>query len=160
MFNQIGAVTMINLRSIPQRAGLSLATVISIALVTGVLLGFLAMSNGFRATLQGTGSDNVAVWLLAAVPATFLNSIIRFMEAKLAHMFRRRLTLHAYERYMGRNTFYRIASTDQGARPVEHELTEGINDFCQLFSHLHSHLSKRKRISVPDSMSFLQMKAM
>ena len=38
MFNQIGAVTMINLRSIPQRAGLSLATVISIALVTGVLL--------------------------------------------------------------------------------------------------------------------------
>ena len=73
MFNQIGAVTMINLRSIPQRAGLSLATIISIALVTGVLLGFLAMSNGFRTTLQGTGSESVAVMLRAGSQAE-LNS--------------------------------------------------------------------------------------
>ena len=73
MFNQIGAVTMMNLRSIPQRAGLSIATIISIALVTGVLLGFLAMSNGFRATLQGTGSESVAVMLRSGSQAE-LNS--------------------------------------------------------------------------------------
>lgn len=82
MFNQIGAVTMINLRSIPQRAGLSLATVISIALVTGVLLGFLAMSNGFRATLQGTGSDNVAVMLRAGSQAE-LNSGLSSEDVRL-----------------------------------------------------------------------------
>lgn len=82
MFNQIGAVTMMNLRSIPQRAGLSLATVISIALVTGVLLGFLAMSNGFRATLQGTGSENVAVMLRAGSSAE-LNSGLSSDQVRL-----------------------------------------------------------------------------
>ena len=51
MFSQIAAVTSINLRSIPQRWGMSLATILSIALVVGVLLGFLAMANGFRATV-------------------------------------------------------------------------------------------------------------
>ena len=82
MFNQIGAVTMINLRSIPQRAGLSAATVISIALVTAVLLGFLAMSNGFKATLQGTGSDNVAVMLRAGSQAE-LNSGLSSEDVRL-----------------------------------------------------------------------------
>ncbi|MFS2317330.1 ABC transporter permease [Maricaulis sp. D1M11] len=77
MLKQIGAVTMINLRSIPQRAGLSLATIISIALVTGVLLGFLAMSNGFRQTLSGTGSENVAVILRAGSQAELNSGLSR-----------------------------------------------------------------------------------
>lgn len=63
MISQIFAVTSINLRSIPQRWGMSLATILSIALVVGVLLGFLAMANGFQATVQGSGSDSVAVML-------------------------------------------------------------------------------------------------
>jgi hypothetical protein len=61
MISQILAVTSINLRSIPQRWGMSLATIFSIALVVGVLLGFLAMANGFRATVSGTGSEQIAV---------------------------------------------------------------------------------------------------
>lgn len=73
MLKQIAAVTMINLRSIPQRWGMSLATVLSIALVVGVLLGFLAMANGFRATVNGSGSDDVAVILGAGAQAE-LNS--------------------------------------------------------------------------------------
>jgi putative ABC transport system permease protein len=84
MFNQIGAVTMINLRSIPQRAGLSLATVISIALVTAVLLGFLAMSNGFRQTVQGTGSPDTVVMLRAGSQAELNSGIgadgVRLLE--------------------------------------------------------------------------------
>ncbi|WP_300541532.1 ABC transporter permease [Maricaulis sp.] len=82
MFKQIGAVTMMNLRSIPQRAGLSIATIISIALVTGVLLGFLAMSNGFRATLQGTGSESVAVMLRGGSQAE-LNSGLSSDDVRL-----------------------------------------------------------------------------
>ena len=73
MFSQIGAVTLINLRSIPQRWGMSLATILSIALVVGVLLGFLAMANGFRATVDGTGSDDIGVMLRSGAQAE-LNS--------------------------------------------------------------------------------------
>ncbi|MBG37133.1 MAG: peptide ABC transporter permease [Oceanicaulis sp.] len=73
MFSQIAAVTSINLRSIPQRWGMSLATILSIALVVGVLLGFLAMANGFRATVNGTGSESIAVLLRSGSQAE-LNS--------------------------------------------------------------------------------------
>ena len=73
MFSQIAAVTLINIRSIPQRWGMSLATIVSIALVVGVLLGFLAIANGFRATIQGSGSDSVAVLLRSGAQAE-LNS--------------------------------------------------------------------------------------
>ena len=73
MISQILAVTSINLRSIPQRWGMSLATILSIALVVGVLLGFLAMANGFRATVSGTGSENIAVLLRSGSQAE-LNS--------------------------------------------------------------------------------------
>jgi len=60
---QIMAVTSMNLRSIPQRIWTSLSTVIAIGFVTGVLLAFLALANGFAATVSGTGSPDVAVIL-------------------------------------------------------------------------------------------------
>lgn len=77
MFKQIGAVTMLNLRSIPQRIGLSLATILSIALVVGVLLAFMAMANGFHATVSSTGSDDVAVMLRAGAQAELNSGVSR-----------------------------------------------------------------------------------
>ena len=85
MLSQIAAVTMINLRSIPQRWGMSLATVLSVALVVAVLLGFLAMANGFRQTVEGTGSDEVAVMLRSGSQAElnsgFGRDTVRLVEA-------------------------------------------------------------------------------
>ena len=75
MFKQTIAITMMNLRSLPQRAGMSLATVLSIALVVGVLLGFLAMANGFQKTINGTGAEDVAVILRGGSQAE-LNSVL------------------------------------------------------------------------------------
>ncbi|WP_293525326.1 ABC transporter permease [Phenylobacterium sp.] len=63
LLNQTGSVILMNIRSIPQRLWMSLATVVSIALVVAVLLGFLALANGFRQTLKGSGSPDVAIVL-------------------------------------------------------------------------------------------------
>lgn len=73
--SQIAAVTAMNLRSLPQRPWTSLSTVVAVALVTGVLLAFLAMANGFRTTVKGTGSTDVAVFLRKGSDAE-LNSVV------------------------------------------------------------------------------------
>ena len=57
------AVTIINVKSMPQRFWLSLSTVIAVALVVVVLLTFLAMANGFQRTIAGSGSDDIAIIL-------------------------------------------------------------------------------------------------
>ena len=63
MIRQSLALGAANLRSLPRRRWTSASMVLSIALVVLVLLGFLAMANGFRASLQATGSDRVAIAL-------------------------------------------------------------------------------------------------
>src|SRR5262245_2241437 len=74
---QIVAVTWINLKSIPQRFWISLSTVVAIALVVMVLLTFLAMSNGFRRTLEGAGSNEVAVVLRGGSQAEINSALTR-----------------------------------------------------------------------------------
>lgn len=52
LLSQIVAVTAVNLRSIPERLGNSLVVVIGVAGVVAVLTSVLAMSSGFRQTLD------------------------------------------------------------------------------------------------------------
>ena len=61
--NQIGAVTALNVRSIPSRLGTSLVIVIGIAGVVGVLVALLSMGAGFAATLGGTGTEERTIVL-------------------------------------------------------------------------------------------------
>lgn len=75
--SQIVTVTAINLRSIPQRVWISLSTVVAVALVVAVLLGFQAMSNGFQQTLRGTGSPDVAVMLRGGAGAEINSGVSR-----------------------------------------------------------------------------------
>jgi putative ABC transport system permease protein len=60
--NQILQITLINVRTIPQRLGTSMVVVIGIAGVVGVLVSVLAMSEGFHHTLASTGrADRVII---------------------------------------------------------------------------------------------------
>jgi putative ABC transport system permease protein len=61
--NQIVAVTAMNFRSLPQRAGTSVVIVIGIAGVVAVLISVLAMSTGMIKTLQNAGRDDRAIVL-------------------------------------------------------------------------------------------------
>jgi len=74
---QVVAVTAINLKSISQRLWLSLSTVMAVALVVVVLLTFLAMANGFRQTLDGSGSDDIAIVLRGGSQAEINSTVSR-----------------------------------------------------------------------------------
>lgn len=62
-FAQIGAITVMNLRNMSQRAASSIVALIGIAGVVTVLIGMLSIGEGFRAVLEISGSPQVAIVL-------------------------------------------------------------------------------------------------
>ena len=57
------AASQVGISSLPQRWIASAVVVVGIAGVVGVLVAMLAMGEGFRATLEGTGNDRTAIVL-------------------------------------------------------------------------------------------------
>jgi len=66
---------MMNVRSLPRRLWMSLAMVLASAVVVAILLAFLAMAKGFESTMNGAGSDDVAM-LMREGAAAELNSTV------------------------------------------------------------------------------------
>jgi putative ABC transport system permease protein len=79
---QVAAVTMMNVKSLPQRLSLSLSTIVAVALVVIVLLAFLAMANGFQRTLASSGSPDVAV-ILRGGSVSEVNSVVSRDQVRL-----------------------------------------------------------------------------
>lgn len=65
MLRQILAITLMNLRAVPNRLGTSLVIVVGIGGVVGVLIALLAMAEGFKQTLASTGRPDRAMVLRA-----------------------------------------------------------------------------------------------
>ncbi|MBB6251169.1 ABC transporter permease [Nitrospirillum iridis] len=82
VFNEIAVVTVICIKSIPQRFWASLSTVVAVGLVVTVLLAFLAMAAGFQQTLRGTGAKDMAILMRAGAQAE-LNSGVSRDQARL-----------------------------------------------------------------------------
>ena len=84
MLKQIGAVTWMNLTSIPQRLGSSSVIIIGIAGVVAVLISVLAMATGFQHTVLGTGRDDRAMVLRGGSDSELASTLSR--EATLTIM--------------------------------------------------------------------------
>jgi putative ABC transport system permease protein len=80
MFNwvsQVWTVSLLNLRSLGQRRGSSLATVFGVAGVVTVFVAVLSIAEGFRATLASTGSPSGAIVLRGGSDAEMMSGIAR-----------------------------------------------------------------------------------
>jgi putative ABC transport system permease protein len=77
MFKQLLAVSLMSLRTLPQRIGASSVIVIGIAGVVAVLVSVLAMAAGFRHTLADSGRADRAIVLRGGSDAELNSSLTR-----------------------------------------------------------------------------------
>jgi putative ABC transport system permease protein len=74
---QIAVITLMNLKSLPQRLGASCVIVIGIAGVVGVLVSILAMVNGLSQMMTGTGRMDRAIVVSTGASYETLSNISR-----------------------------------------------------------------------------------
>lgn len=74
---QIGSAARVGIATIPQRLGASAVVVVGIAGVVGVLVGLLAMGQGFEKTLKQTGSDDSVIVLQAGAQYEAASALAR-----------------------------------------------------------------------------------
>jgi len=77
MLKQTIAVTLNNLRNLPDRAGLSAVIVVGIAVTVAVLVSVLAMAAGFGHTLANTGRADRAIVLRGGSQSELASTISR-----------------------------------------------------------------------------------
>lgn len=82
---QVVALTLFNLRTLPQRAGSALAAILGIAGVVAVFVGVLSIAKGFERAMEDTGSPDNAVVLRAGAD-TEMTSILQREDAQLIAM--------------------------------------------------------------------------
>ena len=75
-FKQAAAITMVNLRTIPERKGAALAAAFGIAGVVAVFVAVLSIGVGFRRTLAVSGSPDTAIVLRGGSDSEMVSGLL------------------------------------------------------------------------------------
>lgn len=79
---------------------------------------------------------------LYALPASFINSYLEYLNKKIALKFRENLCDYFHTRYIKDNIFYQVSTIDARIPSPDQRLTEDIDKWAHALSQLYSNFSK------------------
>ncbi|KAI0244035.1 ATP-binding cassette long-chain fatty acid transporter pxa1 [Massospora cicadina] len=85
---------------------------------------------------------SMGYWFAVAIPATYTNSMIRYLQSKLSIGFRTRLTAHCHALYLSHNTYYKLLNLDRRIEGPDQYFSSDIARFCESLAGLYSNLGK------------------
>lgn len=81
-------------------------------------------------------------WMAVAVPATYTNSMIEFLQSKLALSYRSRLTRRVHDAYLSDMTFYKLGNLDDRIRNADQLITVDVAKFSNSLAEIYSNIAK------------------
>ncbi|KAJ3353577.1 hypothetical protein HDU83_006655 [Entophlyctis luteolus] len=85
---------------------------------------------------------SMTYWFLIAIPATYTNSMIKYLQSKLATDLRSKMTRHIHKVYLENNTYYKTQNLDNRLDAVDQLITTDVSKFCDTLATLYSNLGK------------------
>lgn len=108
-----------------------------VAKLDGRIVRDLIAANG-KGFMQG-----LLYWILIAIPASYTNAIIKFLQAKVSIAFRTRLVRYIHDIYLDDNLgYYKVSNIDGGVEGVDQYITADLTRFCDAAASLYSNLGK------------------
>ncbi|CAD7068811.1 unnamed protein product [Tilletia caries] len=108
-----------------------------VARLDGKIVRDLVSANG-KGFVRGLG-----LWFALALPSTYTNSMIRYLQSKLAIGFRTRLTRYVHDLYLSQNrNWYKVINLDGRIDSADQFITTDIARFCDTLAALYSNISK------------------
>jgi ATP-binding cassette subfamily D (ALD) long-chain fatty acid import protein len=108
-----------------------------VAKLDGQIVRDLIAANG-KEFLRG-----LAYWFLLAIPASYTNSIIKYLQAKISIAFRTKLIRYVHDIYLNKELgYYKVTNLDGGIEGADQYITADITRFCDAAASLYSNLGK------------------
>ncbi|EJU00883.1 hypothetical protein DACRYDRAFT_95201 [Dacryopinax primogenitus] len=90
---------------------------------------------------------NIAKWMAVAVPATYTNSMLSYVQSKLAIAYRTRLTREVMDLYLGKEgessqAFYQLANLDDRTSDADQLITLDIQQFSTALAAIYGNTAK------------------
>ncbi|CAN6611528.1 peroxisomal long-chain fatty acid import protein 2 [Trichomonascus vanleenenianus] len=99
-----------------------------------------------RDLIAANGKDflrGLVYWLLLAIPASYTNSMIKFLQAKISIAFRTKLIRYIHDIYLDSQLgYYKVTNIDGGVEGADQYITADITRFCDAAAALYSNLGK------------------
>ncbi|KDE06157.1 ATP-binding cassette, subfamily D (ALD), member 2 [Microbotryum lychnidis-dioicae p1A1 Lamole] len=84
----------------------------------------------------------IFLWMAVAIPATYTNSMLSYMQSKLAIAYRTRLIKRVHEMYLEDTTFYALGNLDDRIKNADQLITVDIQKFSNSLAEIYSNIAK------------------